>query len=226
MPTAVVIANPEVGADLGHLGPWLQDNGFTVRRLVRDDVLDVSAADDADLLIVLGSVWTMTRTMDAPNDPPQAAAAISAEVDLVRHRAAQDRPTLGLCFGGQILSAALGGIVTRQDHTVMGWEVPTTDIPEMQVPWMLLHEDQFTLPPNAELLAEAEHAVVGFRYGRAWGLQFHPEVDADVLAKMFQDLQLPAWRWQQYVDAVRERADDNRAQARALFDRFWAEASA
>ena len=225
MPTAVVISNPEVGADLGHLGPWLQANGFTVRRLIRDDVLPVTAADDADLLIILGSVWTMTRTMDAPSDPPQAAPAIAAEVELVRHRAAQDRPTLGLCFGGQLLSHALGGTVTRQDRTVMGWEVPTTDIPEMRAPWMVLHEDQFSLPPHAELLAKAEHAVVGFRYGRAWGLQFHAEVDAAALQKMFEDLDLPQWQWQQYVDAVRERANENRLNANALFDRFWSEVS-
>lgn len=223
MPTAVVISNPSVGADLGHLGPWLQDNGFTVRRLIRDNVLPVTAADDADLLVILGSVWTMTRTMDRPDDPPQAAAAIAAEVDLARHRIAQDRPTLGLCFGGQLLSSALGGDVIRQDRTVIGWETPDSDVAEMRAPWMLLHEDQFTLPPRAELLAEAEHAVVGFRYGRTWGLQFHAEVTPAALEQMFIDLRLPQWQWQQYVDALDARAEENRIQATALFDRFWSE---
>lgn len=225
MPTAAVIANPKVGAELGHLGPWLSANGFTVTRLTRDDVLPVTAADDADLLIVLGSVWTMTRTMDAPDDPPHAAAAIAAEVDLVRHRVAQDRPLLGLCFGGQLLSKAVGGEVVRQDRTVIAWDTPTTDLAEMRAPWMLLHQDRFTLPPHAELLAETEHATVAFRYGRAWGLQFHPEVDAGGLERMFEDLQMPQWQWQQYVDALTTRADENRLEAHALFTRFWAEVS-
>ena len=226
MPTAAVIANPKIGAELGHLGPWLSANGFTVTRLTRDDVLPVTAADDADLLIVLGSMWTMTRTMDAPDDPPHAAAAIAAEVDLVRHRIAQDRPMLGLCFGGQLLSKALGGEVVRQERTVIAWDTPTTDITEMRAPWMLIHQDRFTLPPQAELLAEAEHATVAFRYGRAWGLQFHAEVDAGVLERMFVDLQLPQWQWQQYVDALSARANENRSQANALFTRFWNEVSA
>ncbi|MFM9048984.1 MAG: gamma-glutamyl-gamma-aminobutyrate hydrolase family protein, partial [Actinomycetota bacterium] len=127
MPTAAVIANPKVGAELGHLGPWLAANDFTVTRLVRDEILPVTAADDADLVIILGSVWTMTRTMDAPTDPPHAAAAIAAEVALAQHRVAQDRPLLGLCFGGQLLSKALGGEVTQQDRTVIAWETPDTD---------------------------------------------------------------------------------------------------
>ena len=223
VPSAAVIANPKVGAELGHLGPWLSANGFTVTRLVRDDVLPVTAADDADLLIILGSVWTMTRTMDASDDPPHAAAAIAAEVELVQHRVAQDRPLLGLCFGGQLLSKSLGGEVIEQERTYVAWETPTTELPEMQAPWLLLHRDRFTLPRNAELLAEAEHAPVAFRYGRAWGLQFHAEVDAPGLQGMFTDLQMPQWQWQQYVDAVTARADENRLQANALFTRFWNE---
>ncbi|MFM8240351.1 MAG: type 1 glutamine amidotransferase [Actinomycetota bacterium] len=226
MPTAAVIANPKVGAELGHLGPWLAANDFTVTRLVRDEVLPVTAADDADLVIILGSVWTMTRTMDAPTDPPNAAAAIAAEVTLAQHRVAQDRPLLGLCFGGQLLSKALGGEVTQQDRTVIAWETPDTDIPEMRAPRMLLHQDRFTLPDNAELLAEAEHATLGFRYGRAWGLQFHAEVDAHGLQGMFEDLQMPQWQWQQYIDALNARTNENRIQAHALFDRFWSEVSA
>ena len=226
MPTAAVIANPKVGAELGHLGPWLSANDFTVTRLVRDDVLPVTAADNADLVIILGSVWTMTRTMDAPDDPPQAAAAIAAEVDLVRHLVAQDRPILGLCFGGQLLSKALGGEVAQQERTFIAWETPRTDVPEMHAPWMLLHQDRFTVPPHAELLAQADHAAVAFRYGRAWGLQFHAEVDATGLQGMFEDLQMPQWQWQQYVDALAARANENRIQANALFDRFWSEVGA
>ena len=172
--TAVVISNPTVGAELGHLEPWLRDNGFDVRRLVRDDILAADAADDADLVIVLGSEWTLARTMDAPHDPPQAAAAIAAEIELVRRRVEQDKPLLGICFGGQLLSQALGGEVTRQDAAHIAWETPETDVEELRAPWVLLHNDAFTVPPGAELLAEADHAPIAFRHVRAWGVQLHP----------------------------------------------------
>lgn len=223
--TAVVIANPAVGARLGHLEPWLRDNGFDVRRLVRDDILAIDAADDADLLIVLGSEWTLARTMDAPHDPPQAAAAIAAEIELVRRRVEQDKPLLGICFGGQLLSHALGGEVTRQHAPHIAWETPETDVDELRAPWVLLHNDAFTVPYGAELLAEADHAPIAFRHGRAWGVQFHPEVDVEILAQMFDDVGTPREVSTPQVDALRARADEQREDSLRLFDRFWAEVS-
>ena len=223
--TAVVISNPTVGAELGHLEPWLRDNGFVVRRLVRDDVLAADAADDADLVIVLGSEWTLARTMDAPHDPPQAAAAISAEIALVRRRVEQDKPLLGICFGGQVLSHALGGDVTRQGAAHIAWETPDTEVDELRAPWVLLHNDAFTVPEGAELLAEADHAPMAFRYGRAWGVQFHPEVDADILAQMFRDVGTPAEVSEPQVNAARARAQEQRKDSLRLFDRFWSEVS-
>ena len=223
--TAIVIANPTVGAELGHLESWLSDNDFDVRRLVRDDILAPDAADDVDLVIVLGSEWTLARTMDAPHDPPKAAAAIAAEIELVRRRVEQDKPMLGICFGGQLLSWALGGEVTRQDAAHIAWETPETDVEELRAPWVLLHNDAFTVPPGAELLAEADHAPIAFRHGRAWGLQFHPEVDADILAQMFDDVGTPHEVSAPQVDALRARADEQRADSLRLFDRFWSEVS-
>ena len=223
--TAVVISNPTVGAELGHLEPWLRDNGFDVRRLVRDDILSADAADDADLVIVLGSEWTLARTMDAPNDPPQAAAAIAAEIELVRRRIEQDKPLLGICFGGQMLSRTLGGEVTRQAAPHIAWETPESEVEELRAPWVLLHNDAFTVPPGAELLAEADHAPIAFRYGRAWGVQFHPEVDAEILAQVFDDVGTPREVSTPQVDALRARADAQRSDSLRLFDRFWAEVS-
>jgi GMP synthase-like glutamine amidotransferase len=220
---AVVISNPTVGAELGHLGPWLESNGFTVRRLFRDDILAADAADDADLVIVLGSEWTLARDMDSPQDPPQAAPAIAAEVALVRRRVEQGKPLLGICFGGQLLSHALGGEVTRQDKAHIAWETPETTIAELDAPWVLLHNDAFTVPSGSEVLAEADHAPVAFRHGKAWGVQFHPEVDAEILQQMFDDVGTPREVSEPPVDALRARADEQRADSLRLFDRFWAD---
>ena len=223
--TAAVISNPTVGAELGHLQSWLRDNGFDVRRLIRDDVLAADAADDADLLVILGSVWTLAHPMDSPDDPPRAAAAIAAEIELVRRRVEMDKPLFGICFGGQMLSRALGGDVTRQPAPHIAWETPETDVEELRAPWVLLHNDAFTVPPGAELLAEADHAPIAFRHGRAWGVQFHPEVDAPILAQMFTDVGTPTEVASPQVDALRARADDQRADSLRLFDRFWSEVS-
>jgi GMP synthase-like glutamine amidotransferase len=222
-PIAVVISNPTVGAELGHLGEWLDAHDFEVRRLIRDDVLAEDAADDADLVIILGSEWTLAHAMDAPEDPPQAAAAIAAETALVRRRVQQDRPLLGICFGGQMLSHALGGVVTRQTAPHIAWETPDTDVDELRAPWVLLHNDAFTVPPGAELLAEADHAPIAFRHGRAWGVQFHPEVDAEILERVFDDVGTPREVSTPQVEALRARSAEQREDSLRLFDRFWTE---
>jgi len=78
---------------------------------------------------------------------------------------------------------------------------------------------------DGELLAEAHHAPVAYRVGSAWGVQFHPEVDADILARMFADVGYDPECARPYVDEARRRADALQGQAIALFDRFWADST-
>ena len=97
-------------------------------------------------------------------------------------------PVLGICLGAQVLARALGAEVSQADEHEAGWYeiTPTADAsgdpllghltgPAGTFQW---HSDTFGLPPGAALLASsALVAHQAFRYGNAWGLQFHPEVD-------------------------------------------------
>lgn len=93
----------------------------------------------------------------------------------------------------------------------------------LRAPWVLLHNDAFSVPPGAQMLAEADHAPIAFRYGRAWGVQFHPEVDESILAQMFTDIDASPDISEPPLAALRSRADDQRADSLRLFDRFWSE---
>ena len=217
MTTAGVIANPRIAADLGILGDWLDEHGIGVQRLTRDDVLAVDAADDTDVLIVMGSIWTLAdghRTVEH-------AEAIDAEVQLVRRWVHDDRPMLGICFGGQVLSTALGGSVTRMPQRMIAWQTPASPDTALRAPWALWHEDRFSVPTGSDALAVAPHAPMAIRAQRAWGVQFHPEFTADIITSIAEDLQTPTEHAQPMIDVARERAEEQRAASTAFFDSWW-----
>jgi GMP synthase (glutamine-hydrolysing) len=105
------------------------------------------------------------------------------------------KPVLGICYGHQLLAHALGGEV--QDNP-RGRQIGTTDVKLTSARSSdelfgrfgeLLHlplchmQSVVRLPPTATVLAttplDPHHA---FRYGEcAWGVQFHPEFDANIV---------------------------------------------
>jgi GMP synthase (glutamine-hydrolysing) len=91
-------------------------------------------------------------------------------------------PVFGICFGAQLLAAALGGTVMPMGHRYRGWmENATALTPVWQGPWLRWHGDFITLPSEVKILAADNNTVQAFEHGSAVGVQFHPEVSADVL---------------------------------------------
>lgn len=222
MPTAIVTHNSGSAADLGHLGTWLADRGFDVRPVNRDQTrIAAEIADDADLLVMVGSTWSVARPMDRPEDDPHAAGAIAAELALVRRRVDQDRPVLGICFGGQLLCRAMGGEVRTLDRRFADWATPRASIPELFREWFFLHEDHCLVPGDVQVVAEADHATVAFRRGRAWGLQCHPEVTAGMITTWLSGLGMARTDIERSVQPAIAHGDAKRAQAHALFDALW-----
>ena len=114
---------------------------------------------------------------------------LSQEKALIQRAIEQNIPFLGLCLGGQLLAAALGGQVKRHHMTELGFfDVQFTDagrrdplfagLPGYQKVFHW-HEDTFDLPVGAVLLATSENTDnQAFRYGQsAYGLQYHIEID-------------------------------------------------
>ena len=106
---------------------------------------------------------------------------------------------LGVCLGAQLLAHALGGTVRRLARRHLDWielcPLPAADgdpvlgsLPPGAhgVHW---NEDGFDLPPGAvELLRSPAGSGEGFRAGdSAWGVQFHPELDAEALEHWYVD---------------------------------------
>ena len=104
----------------------------------------------------------------------------------------EEIPFLGICLGAQLLAKACGAKVTKAPVKEVGWySVAVTEVGRKDrmfrgtgrdVPVFQWHEDTFSLPPGALLLAESKPCRnQAFRVGScAYGLQFHVEVTPEM----------------------------------------------
>ena len=158
---------------------------YTVVRMDLGDRLP--NADQLAGLVVMGGPMSVHDTDRFP--------WLAAERELLEVATGAGQPVLGVCLGAQQLAAALGSEVTTGNQVEIGVGTVTltpsgrrdrvlgpeygglagTDIP--CVHW---HYDTFALPPDSvHLAATRAYPHQAFRVGpRAYGLQFHVEMDA------------------------------------------------
>jgi len=175
---------------LGNLEPVLREAGYDI------EVVDATSADfaqldarAADLVIVLGNDHGVYEKDRRPY--------IAAEEEWLADRLSQHRPTLGVCFGAQIMASALGGEVFRGPSTQIGFRsVELTeagaDSPVAVfegVPVLQWHGDTFTLPSGVTRLAgSSDYANEAFAIGNwALAMQFHPETTTAMYEQWLAD---------------------------------------
>jgi GMP synthase-like glutamine amidotransferase len=170
----ILILEHQADAPACLLAEWAQARGHDVDVVVPANLQGWPEPGEAEAIISLGSEHSALDT-----EPHW----IRDEIEFLAAAHAASVPVLGICFGGQALSAALGGNVSRAPRAEVTWRTIETNAPELVTagPWPFWHEDRFDLPPGAQLLAGSETEVVAFADGASVGLQFHPEADAAVV---------------------------------------------
>jgi GMP synthase (glutamine-hydrolysing) len=164
----------------GLIAGLARERGLTLehRHLYRGE--GVPTVDGLDGLVVLGGPMGVADLDTYPH--------LAAEIDLLGAASAAGLPVLGVCLGAQLLATALGGEVLRGEEpeigpghvtlTAAGREDPVLGPSGASLPVLHWHQDTFTIPPGAELLAGSDnYANQAFRHGRGYGLQFHVELD-------------------------------------------------
>ncbi len=206
---------PEIIRIYGDFEAWFRARAFPPRE---DLVVEVFRKDASwpDFRDFAGTIVTGSHDDVTDHTPWMEHLAT-----WLREALEAGHPTLGVCFGHQILAYAAGGTVA--DHpqgqelgsveitlTEEGKKDPLfTGLPET-FPVHVNHAQTVqSLPPGAQLLAyndfEATHA---FRIRNATGVQFHPEYTADIMRAQIRAQKEPIEKSGRQVQTLLEKVTE------------------
>ena len=173
---ALLIANA-ADADPGFVGQRFREHGYSFDECHREHPADWPSLDGHDLVLLLGSEWSVYW--------PEVAQSVSAEVAVLHEAAEHGIPVFGICFGNQVMAHAFGGSVFKAEIAEIGWQDVETDVPDIipAGPWMEWHYDVVTVPPNATELARTVSGPQAWRLGRMFCTQFHPETTETMIRR-------------------------------------------
>jgi GMP synthase (glutamine-hydrolysing) len=174
-------------------GAFAVEQGLTldVRHVYRGDPVPADLASD-QVLIVMGGPMGVSDAGD-PRFP-----YLAPELALLERAIARDRPVLGICLGSQLLARAAGARVYPASRREVGWapvrfngveREPSLRGLRAEETMLHWHGDTFDLPAGAVHLAATStcpNQAFHIR-NRAFGLQFHCELGADMIATWVRD---------------------------------------
>ena len=159
-----------------------------------------------------------------PNDPRVFAGAglmggpmsvndnlpwIAPVLQFVRDAVDQGVPLIGHCLGGQLMSKALGGTVSRNPVKEIGWGRVDVLDGEASARWLCglesfdsfhWHGETFSVPPGAARIAKSDYCDNQmFALGPHLGMQCHIEMTPALIAAWCAD-------WQSEVQSLAARA--------------------
>jgi len=182
---------PEISRDRGDFEDWIiAGMGLHQKRFLIVDVSQGELLPDYDEIAGIAITGSHAMVTDHSDWNERTAKWLAEAVD-------RKIPTLGICYGHQLLAYALGGEVADNPN---GLEFGTAEVIlakaakddqlfsflPAKVNFQVSHTQSVVkLPPGAKLLAttslDPNHAfVIG---DCAWGVQFHPEFDADIVKR-------------------------------------------
>ncbi|KAE8687712.1 receptor-like serine/threonine-protein kinase [Hibiscus syriacus] len=201
------------GGYYGVFVEMLAEEGETwdVFRVANGEFPDDEEIGDFDGFVITGSC----------NDAHGNDVWICRLISLLKKLDSLKKKVLGICFGHQILSRALGGRTGRANS---GWDIRVRTIhisssssnlfTSLKIPTTLsvieCHRDEVQeLPPMAEVIAWSEKTGIEmFRYGdHIMGIQGHPEYTKDILFHLIDRLTQRCYIEDSYGDELKGKLE-------------------
>jgi GMP synthase (glutamine-hydrolysing) len=178
----------------------LLERGALLTRVELDEGEPLPALDGFDAVVAMGGPMSVNDEAEHP--------WLVDEKRLIREAAKRGVPFWGACLGVQLLASALGARVytgqapevgvLRVRLTEEGRADPVLGALPAEFETLQWHGDTFDLPKGAVLLASSDpYPNQAFRFGRAYGVQFHLEVSVP-MAQAWAEV--PAYG--EYLDRV------------------------
>lgn len=170
----------------GYFAIFLEQQGIPWTLIAIDEGEAVpAAADSFSGLCFMGGPMSV-------NDRLPWIAPVCA---LIRDAAAKNVPVIGHCLGGQLISKALGGEVTRNPVKEIGWSKAVGETNAIAQRWLgnrsgqvetvfQWHGETFSLPTGAtRILSNQYCANQMFALGPHLGMQCHVEMTPEMIAR-------------------------------------------
>ena len=189
----IAVVQHEKSVPPGSIRDVLQESDVDHFVLQAWDDQEWPRAGDLGGLVVLGG------TMNA--DELDRYPFLRSSRDLLSEALTLGLPTMGVCLGSQLMARVLGGDIVRAERRnalfseleIVGEDTVLAPFAS-GTPVLQFHEDTFTIPPGTTPLATSGATGLhqAFRYGdRAYAVQFHFEVDDDIVREWCHNIGEP-----------------------------------
>lgn len=158
------------------------------------------------------------------------------EIALIRNAIDKDIPIMGVCFGAQLISKALGAEVSAASHMEAGWHRIVADTSRLaSVKTLELndsfeafewHEDTFTIPEGAIPIFMGSGGIAnqGYLYGKILTMQFHLEMAEHMVydwLERYKDCMPDPSGTVQSAEQITERLDERLENLHTVADKIY-----
>ncbi len=218
MSDVLIVHNTRIEGS-GYLGELLQKDGFLIDSVnAKHEELPEK---NYSLVVILG----------APESANDNFAYLQAEQRLIKKTVDSNTPLLGICLGSQLIAKTFGGKVYSGPQKEIGFyhdlkiDNNSKLFSGFTNPFTVFHwhGDTFDLPENAIRLAYSKnYSNQAFQIGSAVGLQFHMEVNAEMI-NLWLDKTQEKLELIPYIDPkqIRSDIDENISIVKNNMDNFY-----